>query len=155
MEDAKVAIQEFGNVGYSAAKSLQGIGARIIAVSNSLGGVYNKDGLPIEALHHHAQTDRCLHNFSGGDEVTNEELLTLDRDILIPSAIENQVTGDNTNKLKCRIYTGAMSIGSISRMGTKTRVPRTYRPNKHFPNPIGIARTEWLYDFFILKSTYR
>ena len=104
MEDAKVAIQEFGNVGYSAAKSLRGIGARIIAVSNSLGGLYNKYGLPIEALHHHAQTDRCLHKFSGGDKVTNEELLTLGCDILIPSAMENQVTGDNANKLSGNVF---------------------------------------------------
>tara|TARA_B100000315_G_scaffold115190_1_gene105730 strand:+ start:116 stop:1396 length:1281 start_codon:yes stop_codon:yes gene_type:complete len=104
LEDAKVAIQGFGNVGYHAAKSLQGMGARIIAVSNSMGGVFNLNGLSIEALHHHAQTDRCLHNFSGGEKISNEELLTLECDILIPSAIENQVTEGNADKVKCKIY---------------------------------------------------
>ncbi len=104
LDDAKVAIQGFGNVGYQAAKSLQGMGARIIAVSNSMGGVFNLNGLSIEALHHHAQTDRCLYNFSGGEKLSNEELLTLECDILIPSAMENQVTEDNADKVKCKIY---------------------------------------------------
>ena len=104
LEDAKVVIQGFGNVGYHAAKCLQAMGARVVAVSNSLGGVYNSNGLSIEALHKHAQTDRHLDHFGDADKITNEELLTLDCDILIPSAMENQVTGKNADKLKCKIY---------------------------------------------------
>ncbi len=104
LENARVAIQGFGNVGYYAAKYLQGMGARIVAVSNSLGGVFNKNGLPVQSLYQHALEDRHLEHFPETEKITNEELLTLDCDILIPAALENQVTKKNAGKVKCKIY---------------------------------------------------
>tara|TARA_B100000315_G_C14498505_1_gene551203 strand:+ start:87 stop:1046 length:960 start_codon:yes stop_codon:yes gene_type:complete len=104
LKGAKVVVQGFGNVGYHAAKCLQEMGARIVAVSNSLCGVYNPNGLAIEALHQHAQADRRLDHFSGVEKITNEELLALECDILIPSAMENQVTEKNADNVKCKIY---------------------------------------------------
>ena len=103
LENAKVVIQGFGNVGYHAASSLHLMGAKIIAVSNSLGGVYNPNGLSIKALHD-AHTARSLSNISDADKVSNEELLKLECDILIPSAMENQVTQNNADQIKCKIY---------------------------------------------------
>ena len=103
LENATVVIQGFGNVGYHAASSLHLMGAKIIAVSNSLGGVYNQNGLSIEGLHD-AHADRCLSNIKDAEKVSNEELLKLECDILIPSAMEDQVTQNNADQIKCKIY---------------------------------------------------
>ena len=104
IENATIAVQGFGNVGYNAAKFLQQKGAKVIAVSNSQGGVYNKNGLPIKELYQHSLRDRNLSNFPCTDKITNEELLALKCDILIPSAMEKQVTKANADKVKCKIY---------------------------------------------------
>lgn len=104
IENATVAVQGFGNVGYHAARLLQLKGAKIIAVSNSLGGVYNKNGLPVIDLYKHSLNDRNLANFPNVDKITNEELLALKCDILIPSALEKQVTKANAHKVNCRVY---------------------------------------------------
>ncbi|NIQ02460.1 MAG: glutamate dehydrogenase, partial [Nitrospinaceae bacterium] len=104
LENARVAIQGFGNVGYFVGKNLQNMGARIVAISNSLGGVHHANGLPLEALHQHSLKDRDLSNFSDTEKISNEELLALDCDILVPAALENQVTSDNADRVKCKIY---------------------------------------------------
>jgi glutamate dehydrogenase (NAD(P)+) len=104
IENASVVVQGFGNVGYHAARLLQKKGAKILAVSNSLGGVYNKNGLPIIELYQHSLKDRDLGSFPNVDRITNEELLSLKCDILIPSALEKQVTKANAHKVNCKIY---------------------------------------------------
>ena len=104
LENATVVVQGFGNVGYHAARLLQQKGAKVVAVSNSLGGVYNKNGLPIMELYQHSLKDRDLRNFPNTDKITNEELLALKCDILIPAAMEKQVTAKNADKIKCKIY---------------------------------------------------
>ena len=104
VEGSTVAIQGFGNVGRHAAKFLHNFGARIIAISNSTGGVYNKNGLPVDALYQHSLKDKNLENFPDVEKITNEEILALECDILIPAAMENQVTQQNAGKVKCKIY---------------------------------------------------
>ncbi|MBI4389392.1 MAG: Glu/Leu/Phe/Val dehydrogenase [Nitrospinae bacterium] len=104
IEGATVAVQGFGNVGYQSARILQQKGAKVVAVSNSLGGVYNKNGLQVQALHKHAEGDRNLASFPEVEKIANQELLALECDILIPAALENQVTKENADKVKCKIY---------------------------------------------------
>lgn len=104
VEGATAAVQGFGNVGRHAAKFLHNCGTKVIAVSNSSGGVYNKNGIPIEALYQHSLKDRNLENFPEVVKITNQELLALECDILIPAAMENQVTKSNAGKVKCKIY---------------------------------------------------
>lgn len=104
LQNSTVVVQGFGNVGFYAAKFLQSMGVKILAVSNSTGGVYNKNGLSLDPLYEHSLKDKNLGNFPGGDKITNEELLTLKCDILVPAAMENQVRRDNASKIDCKIY---------------------------------------------------
>ena len=104
LEGATVVVQGFGNVGYYSAKFLQGMGAKIIAVSNSLGGIFNKNGIPIDPLHQHSLEDRQLDNFPDMEKITNAKLLTTKCDILVLAALENQVTEKNARKINCKIF---------------------------------------------------
>jgi glutamate dehydrogenase (NAD(P)+) len=98
-----VAIQGFGNVGSVAADELVHRGARVVAVSDSSGAVYKPDGLPISELINHRASGRRLAEYSEADHLTNEELLALEVDILIPAALQHQITEDNVHNLRCRI----------------------------------------------------
>jgi len=100
---AKVAIQGFGNAGAICASLLSELGANIVAVSDSRGGIYNPNGLAISAvLAHKARTGSVI-EFPDADHVTNEEILELPCDILIPAALENQITTTNAGRIKARI----------------------------------------------------
>jgi glutamate dehydrogenase (NAD(P)+) len=100
---AKVAIQGFGNVGAVSARVLDEMGATIVAVSDSRGGVYNRSGLPInDVMAHKARTGSVV-DFPDADRVTNEELLELPCDILIPAALESQITEQNAARIKARV----------------------------------------------------
>jgi len=98
-----VVVQGFGNVGLIAAGALANLGVKIVAASDRSGGVYNKKGLPIEELISYKQRTRSLEGFPGGEEISGNELLELDCDILIPAAGEMQISGENAGRLKCRI----------------------------------------------------
>ncbi|CUS35663.1 Glu/Leu/Phe/Val family dehydrogenase [Candidatus Nitrospira nitrificans] len=102
IEDATVAIQGFGNVGSHTARIMQQQGARIIAVSDVNGGIYNNKGLDITALLRR-DPGRPLHETKLGDALTNEELLQLDCTVLVPAALSEQVTAKNANSLRCQI----------------------------------------------------
>jgi glutamate dehydrogenase (NAD(P)+) len=100
---AKVAIQGFGNVGAVSARVLDEMGATIVAVSDSCGGVYSRNGLPInDVMAHKARTGSVI-DFPDADRLTNEELLELPCDILIPAALENQITKQNAARIKARV----------------------------------------------------
>jgi len=100
---AKVAIQGFGNVGAVSARVLDEMGATIVAVSDSRGGVYSRNGLPInDVMAHKARTGSVI-DFPDADRVTNQELLELPCDILIPAALENQITEQNAARIKARV----------------------------------------------------
>lgn len=100
---ARVAVQGFGNVGGVAADLIARIGASVVAVSDSHSGIYNPDGLDLEAVRLHKEATGLLAGFEGADHVTNSELLELPCDVLIPSALENQITEDNASRIKARI----------------------------------------------------
>ncbi len=99
----RVAIQGFGNVGSVAADLMQKEGMVIVAVSDKSGGLYNPNGLDIPALLQHVQERKLLKDYPEGDHITNEELLLLDCDVLLPAALENVITEDNAADIKARI----------------------------------------------------
>ena len=100
---ATAAVQGFGNVGSIAAATLARQGVKIIAVSDAFGGVYNEGGLDLNALDAHVTATKSVAHFAGGQPITNEELLTIKCDILIPAALERQITEKNAAQLQCRI----------------------------------------------------
>jgi glutamate dehydrogenase (NAD(P)+) len=100
---ARIAIQGFGNVGSVSAELLAGIGAKIVAVTDWKGGVYNEKGLDIAALLAHVKAHKLVEGFPGAEPITNEQLFGLDVDVLIPAALENQVTMENAPSIKARI----------------------------------------------------
>ncbi|MCD6547533.1 MAG: Glu/Leu/Phe/Val dehydrogenase [Nanoarchaeota archaeon] len=107
LNGAKVAIQGFGNVGMYAAIALEQMGAKVIALSDSKGGIYNPDGISVEKAIKHKQENGSLKGLEGTKEISNSELLELECDILIPAALENQITKENANKIKAKIIAEA------------------------------------------------
>lgn len=103
LRGARVVVQGFGNVGKFAAKLLQEMGCRIIALSDSKGGIYKESGLDtLAAIEYKNRTGR-LSGFQGCKEISNEELLELECEILVPAALENQITEANADKIKAKI----------------------------------------------------
>lgn len=103
MEGLGVVVQGFGNVGANAAILAKEFGAKVIAVSDSKGGIYNVKGLDvIEVLKHKERTGSVV-NFPGAKNVSNEELLELPCDILIPAALEGQIHKDNAKNIQAKI----------------------------------------------------
>ena len=104
VNDATIAIQGFGNVGSHTAVIMQQAGARVIAVSDESGGVYNSKGFDIaELLHRYREHHEPLREITLGEFITNEELLQLDCTVLVPAALSEQITEANASKLRCRI----------------------------------------------------
>jgi glutamate dehydrogenase (NAD(P)+) len=101
--ERRIAIQGFGNVGRNLALILADQGATIVAASDSNGGIHNADGLDIGALVDHKRQHGVLEGFQGGDVVTNDEVLTVDCDVLAPCALEQVITRDNADKVKATI----------------------------------------------------
>ena len=107
IKGATVVVQGYGNVGFNSALLLHQIGAKVIAVSDSKGGVLNRKGInPIDLLKHKEKTGSVI-GFVGCEKVTNEELLELECDILVPSAIENQITKNNASKIRAKMVVEA------------------------------------------------
>jgi len=103
MEGLGVVVQGFGNVGANAAILAKEFGAKVIAVSDSKGGIYNERGLDVlEVLKHKERTGSVI-NFPGAKNVTNEELLELPCDILIPAALESQIHKNNAKNIQAKI----------------------------------------------------
>ena len=96
-------VQGFGNVGSIAAFSLAKYGMKITGVSDVSGGIYNPAGLDLAKLQEHLAKTRSLEGFGEGELVSNEQLLELPCDVLVPAALERQITGENASRLKCRI----------------------------------------------------
>jgi glutamate dehydrogenase (NAD(P)+)/glutamate dehydrogenase (NADP+) len=104
----RVAIQGFGNVGNAAALLLHQAGAKIVAVSNGSGGVFSEAGLDIPALKAYAAENRkSIVGFPQTVPISNAELLTLPCDVLIPAALENQITEENVNQVQAQIVAEA------------------------------------------------
>lgn len=104
---ATVAIQGFGNVGSYAAKFLSEGGLKIVAVSDALGGVQNPDGLDIPGLSEFVRSHRTVKNFPEAEPISNEELLALKVDVLIPAALGNVLTKDNAKDVRAKLIVEA------------------------------------------------
>jgi len=101
------AVQGFGNVGSVAALSLARYGVRILAITDAFGGVYNSNGLNLWGLEKHAAQNKTVAGFPEAEPITNEQLLVLPVDILVPAALERQISKTNAGKIKCRILAEA------------------------------------------------
>jgi glutamate dehydrogenase (NAD(P)+) len=103
VEEARVVVQGFGNVGGGTVQLLHEQGCRIVGVSDVTGGTYNPEGLSPAGLFALKEKGGALADFEGGEPVSNEELLELDCDVLIPAAIEGQLTARNAERIKASV----------------------------------------------------
>ncbi len=98
-----VVVQGFGNVGSITAQTAHEMGCRVIAVSDVEGGIYNPRGIDIPRLRRYMREHSTVQGFDGADKITNAELLELPCDVLVPAAMENQITHANAGRIKARI----------------------------------------------------
>ena len=100
---ATVAVQGFGNVGSVGADLLEKQGCKIIAISDRTGGYHNPNGIDVTAAIAHVKKHRSLEGYTGGDAMSNEDLLTMPVDVLVPAALENVITSKNAHKIQAKI----------------------------------------------------
>ena len=103
LQDLKIAVQGFGNVGSFLARFLTEEGATVIAVSDSSIGLHNPNGIDIAAAIAHKRETGSLAGLKGAEEITNDELLLLECDVLAPCALEQVITGENADQVKAQI----------------------------------------------------
>ena len=103
LADARVVVQGFGNVGYWAAQLIHTHGAHILAISDVNGGIYNPNGIDLVALDVYRKSSGTVVGFPESDAITNDELLELDCDVLVPAAIDNVITSVNADRVKARL----------------------------------------------------
>jgi glutamate dehydrogenase/leucine dehydrogenase len=104
IDGARVAVQGFGNVGQYAARALvREHNAKVIAVSDARGGIFNPDGLDVEELCAIKDRRGRVRDYTDAESISNEDLLELDCEILVPSALENQITGANAAHIRAKI----------------------------------------------------
>jgi glutamate dehydrogenase (NAD(P)+) len=103
LQGARVVVQGFGNVGSVTAALMDELGARVIAVSDVNGGLYRDAGLNIRQVIKYQQEAKTIVGFPDADPITNADLLTLSCEILVPAALERQITETNAGKIQCRI----------------------------------------------------
>jgi glutamate dehydrogenase (NAD(P)+) len=99
----RVAVQGFGNVGSIAAELMEQLGLTVVAVSDKSGAVYNPKGLRIKEVQEHVKKHRFLSEYKEAEHIRNDQLLTVDCDVLVPAALENVITSQNARDVKARI----------------------------------------------------
>lgn len=102
-ESCNIVIQGFGNVGGNAAEILESHGHKIIAISDSKGAIYKEDGINIKELNSYKKANGKIADFPGSKNISNEELLILSCDVLVPAALESQITENNANDIKAKL----------------------------------------------------
>lgn len=107
LKNLKIAVQGFGNVGSVTADLLTQMGCTLVAASDVTGGVYDPSGLDTAALLTHVAKHRVIKGFQAKETITNQELLTLPVDVLIPAALERQITGENAHLVKAKFVAEA------------------------------------------------
>jgi glutamate dehydrogenase (NAD(P)+) len=107
LKGARVTIQGFGNAGGHLATLLDAEGVMLVAASDSKGGIYDPKGLDVRALHAHKAAGQSLATFPGGRKITNKQVLEVACDILVPAALENQITAANAGRVKAKIIAEA------------------------------------------------
>jgi glutamate dehydrogenase (NAD(P)+) len=103
IKKSTVAVQGFGNVGSVSAQLISRLGAKIVAVTDWKGGVYNEKGLDVAKMLAYVAQHKSIEGFPGGQALSNEDLFGLDVDVLIPAALENQVTMENAPAIRAKI----------------------------------------------------
>jgi glutamate dehydrogenase (NAD(P)+) len=103
IQGTRVVVQGFGNVGSISAQLMEELGLTIVAVSDKSGAVYNPQGLRIRELQQHVRQHRFLSEYKEAEHLTNDDMLTLDCDVLVPAAMENVITSQNASAIKARI----------------------------------------------------
>jgi glutamate dehydrogenase (NAD(P)+) len=101
--DTAVVIQGFGNVGSNAAAYAHELGFRVVAVSDVYGGIYNPNGLDIHSVRQHQREYGSVMDYPDADNITNQQLLTLPCDVLIPAAMEGQITEHNAQQIQAKL----------------------------------------------------
>ena len=107
IENATIAIQGFGNVGSFTAAYLHQAGGKVIAISDVSGGIVNRNGIDVPAALEFAAANKSLTGFPGGEAISNENLLTLDADVLIPAALGNVLTEKNADSVRAKFIVEA------------------------------------------------
>jgi glutamate dehydrogenase (NAD(P)+) len=102
-EGASAVVQGYGNVGAVAASTLARQGVKITAVSDAFGGLHNPKGIDLVKLDEHVAKTRSVTGFEGAESISNQELLLIPCDVLVPAALERQITAENATKIQCRI----------------------------------------------------
>jgi glutamate dehydrogenase (NAD(P)+) len=144
----RVAVQGFGNAGAIAAQLLYAQGSKIVAVSDSTGGIYRPEGLDPNAVLAWKKEHQSVLGFHGAKDITNEELLELDCDILIPAALENQITARNAGRIQARL------IGEAANGPTTPEADEILYKNGKFVIPdilcnaggVTVSYFEWVQD---------
>jgi glutamate dehydrogenase (NAD(P)+) len=103
IKQATVAVQGFGNVGSVSADLLSRLGAKIVAVTDWKGGVYDAGGLDIRRLLDYSKQHKSVDGYPGGEPIENADLFKLDVDVLVPAAMENQITMDNAPDIRAKV----------------------------------------------------
>lgn len=124
LKSSKVAVQGFGNVGYySALLMQQETNAKIVAVSDSKGGIFNPEGLDVEKVKEFKDKNGTVVGYPGTEEITNEELLELDVDFLVLAALENAINEKNANNIKAKVLlegaNGPITVDACSTLEKK------------------------------------
>jgi glutamate dehydrogenase (NAD(P)+) len=149
LSGARVAIQGFGNVGYHSARLLRDAGCTIVAVSDVSGGIYNRNGLDWEQLERVKLAGMDLRRANGSyDHLTNAELLELPVDILIPAALENQITAHNAAKVKATMLVEAANGPTTPEADAILQENGVYVVPDIFANAGGVIVSyfEWVQD---------
>lgn len=107
IKGATVAVQGYGNAGSIAARLLHELGCKVIAVSDSRGGIFNAEGLDPLKVMAHKEATKSVVGYEGAKTITNEELLEVECDILVPAALEGVITGENADRIKTKIVAEA------------------------------------------------
>ncbi|MGC2309856.1 MAG: Glu/Leu/Phe/Val dehydrogenase [Nitrososphaeraceae archaeon] len=107
LKGAPIVVQGFGNAGQFAASLLKEMGMKVVAVSDSKGSIHKQDGLDIDSLRSHKLKNGTVAGFQGASSIDDSDLLELDCTVLVPAALENQITGANAGKVKAKIVAEA------------------------------------------------
>ena len=118
LEGAKIVTQGYGKVGFHAANEAYKLNAKIVAVSDVSGGIYNEEGLNITELREYVMTNKVVKDFPGSQNITNEELLCLDVDVLCPCALDNAIHKGNMERIKADIIVEGAN-GPVTSEATK------------------------------------
>jgi len=115
LKGARVVIQGFGNVGSFAARYLHEAGCRVIALSDQFGGVVNREGIDVKAALAHVEQHKKLDGLAGASPISNDDMLLLECDILVPAAIGGVINSSNAERLQCKMIVEAANAPTSAR----------------------------------------